>query len=104
MYDRYLSEVTAAGQEPARARVIGGELWVIVADDPGRTFAECAPHLLSWFNAYSRWFAGSETSPWPQLEHTEQIRSLGLATIVTPEDAVTHIQARTADVRSSSSR
>ena len=34
----------------------------------------------------------------PHLENKEQILSLGLATIVTPEDAVTHIKARTADV------
>ena len=90
--------VTAAGKDPARARVIGGDLWLIVSDDPGRTFVECAPHLLYWFNAYARWFAGSDTSPWPHLENKEQILSLGLATIVTPEDAVKHIKARTADV------
>jgi hypothetical protein len=98
MYDMYLSEVKAAGKDPARARVIGGDLWLIVSEDPGRTFAECAPNLLYWFNAYSRWFAGSDTSPWPHLDNKEQILSLGLATIVTPEDAVKHIQARTADV------
>ena len=71
---------------------------MIVSEDPGRTFAEYAPHLLYWFNAYSRWFAGSDTSPWPQLENQGQILSLGLASIVTPEDAVTHLKARTADV------
>jgi alkanesulfonate monooxygenase SsuD/methylene tetrahydromethanopterin reductase-like flavin-dependent oxidoreductase (luciferase family) len=98
MYEMYLSEVKAAGKDPARARVIGGDLWLIVSEDPGRTFAECAPNLLYWFNAYSRWFAGSDTSPWPHLDHKEQILSLGLATIVTPEDAVKHIKARTADV------
>ena len=37
-------------------------------------------------------------SPWPHLENQEQILSLGLATIVTPEEAVKHIKARTADV------
>ena len=94
----YLSELKAAGKDPARARVIGGDLWVIVSEDPGRTFVECAPNLLYWFNAYARWFAGSDTSPWPHLENKEQILSLGLATIVTPEDAVKHIKARIADV------
>ena len=98
MYEMYLSEVKAAGKDPARARVIGGDLWLIVSEDPGRTFVECAPNLLYWFNAYSRWFAGSDTSPWPHLDNKEQILSLGLATIVTPEDAVKHIKARTADV------
>jgi len=94
----YLSEVKAAGKDPARARVIGGDLWLIISEDPDRTFAECAPNLLYWFNAYSRWFEGQRYEPVAPSQYKEQILSLGLATIVTPEDAIKHIKARTAEV------
>ena len=98
VYEMYLAELKAVGKDPARARVMGGDLWLIVSEDPSRTFAEYAPNLLYWFNAYSRWFEGTDTSPWPHLENTEQILSLGLANIVTPEAAVKIIKDRIAEV------
>ena len=98
VYEMYLAELKAVGKDPARARVMGGDLWLIVSEDPSRTFAEYAPNLLYWFNAYSRWFEGTDTSPWPHLENTEQILSLGLANIVMPEAAVKIIKDRIAEV------
>src|SRR5262249_58226480 len=86
MYETYLSEVKAAGKDPARARVIGGDLWLIVSEDPRRTFVECPPNLLYLFNAYSPWFEGSGTGPWPHLDNKEQILCLWLAPIFTPHD------------------
>ncbi len=98
MYEWYLKELQALGKDPAKARVMGGDLWLIVSEDPDRTFNEYAPNLLYWFNAYSRWFEGTDTSPWPHLENKEQMLSLGLATIVTPEAAVKHVKQRTTEV------
>jgi len=98
MYEWYLNALKDVGKDPAKARVMGGDLWLIVSEDPDRTFNEYASNLLYWFNAYSRWFEGTDTSPWPHLENKEQMLSLGLATIVTPEDAIKHIKARTTEL------
>jgi hypothetical protein len=31
---------------------MGGDLSLIVAEDPDRIFAAYAPHLIYWFNSY----------------------------------------------------
>jgi alkanesulfonate monooxygenase SsuD/methylene tetrahydromethanopterin reductase-like flavin-dependent oxidoreductase (luciferase family) len=98
VYEMYLAELRAAGKDPARARVTGGDLWLIVAEDPGHTFATYAPHLLYWFNSYSKWFEGTDTSPWPHLDNAEELISRGLVNVVTPEAAVKLIKERTAEV------
>ncbi|HEX3409373.1 MAG TPA: LLM class flavin-dependent oxidoreductase [Candidatus Binataceae bacterium] len=98
IYEMYLAELRAAGKDPAHARVMGGDMWLIVADDPDRTFATYAPHLLYWFNAYSKWFEGTDTSPWPHLENAEELLSRGLVNVVTAEAAVKLIKSRIAEV------
>jgi hypothetical protein len=44
----YLAELRAAGKDPAQARVMGGDLWLIVAEDPGSDFRNlrAPPDLL----------------------------------------------------------
>jgi hypothetical protein len=98
IYEMYLAELRAAGKDPARARVMGGDMWLIVADDPDRTFATYAPHLLYWFNAYSKWFEGTDTSPWPHLDNAEELLSRGLVNVVTPDAAIKLIKDRIAEV------
>lgn len=98
MYQMYLEELRAAGKDPSRARVMGGDLWLVVAEDPDRTFATYAPHLLYWFNSYSKWFEGTDTSPWPHFADAEALRSSGLVNIVTPEAAIKSISDRVAEV------
>ncbi|HLW70483.1 MAG TPA: LLM class flavin-dependent oxidoreductase [Candidatus Binataceae bacterium] len=98
VYDMYLEELRTAGKDPAHARVMGGELWLIVAEDPDRTFAIYAPHLVYWFNAYARWFEGTDTGPWPHIDNPSQLRELGLVNVLTPEAAVSLIKQRVAEV------
>ncbi|HTT77467.1 MAG TPA: LLM class flavin-dependent oxidoreductase [Candidatus Binataceae bacterium] len=98
IYEMYLAELRAAGKDSTHARVMGGGLWLIVTDDPDRTFAACAPHLLYWFNSYSKWFEGTDTSPWPHFENAEALLASGLANVVTPEAAVNLIKERIAEV------
>ena len=98
IYEMYLAELSAAGKDPARARVMGGDMWLIVADDPDRTFATYAPHLLYWFNAYSKWFEGTDTSPWPHLDNAEDLLSKGLVNVVTPDAAIKLTKDRIAEV------
>ncbi|HZP46879.1 MAG TPA: LLM class flavin-dependent oxidoreductase [Candidatus Binataceae bacterium] len=98
MYDKYLAELRALGKDPAQARVMGGDLWLVVSTDPERTFNLYAPRLIYWFNAYARWFEGSGTGLWPMIKDAEHLRSLGLVNFLTPDDAVAHIRRRVAEV------
>ena len=52
----------------------------------------------SWFNSYSKWFEGTDTSPWPRLDNAEELLSKGLVNVVTPDAAVKLIKDRTAEV------
>jgi alkanesulfonate monooxygenase SsuD/methylene tetrahydromethanopterin reductase-like flavin-dependent oxidoreductase (luciferase family) len=98
MYELYLAELRAAGKGTASSRIMGGDLWLIVADDPDRTFAAYKSHLMYWFNSYSKWFEGTDTSPWPPINNPEELRSRHLVNVVTPAAAVTLIRERISEV------
>jgi len=86
------------GKNPASARVMGGDLWLVVSEDPDRTFATYAPHLLYWFNSYAKWFEGTDTSPWPHFNDAAELKSSGLVNVITPDAAVTLLKERLAEV------
>src|ERR1700719_4542195 len=98
IYEMYLQELRAVGKNPASARVMGGDLWLVVSEDPDRTFATFAPHLLYWFNSYAKWFEGTDTSPWPLINDAAELKSRGLVNVITPDAAVTLIKGRLAEV------
>jgi alkanesulfonate monooxygenase SsuD/methylene tetrahydromethanopterin reductase-like flavin-dependent oxidoreductase (luciferase family) len=98
IYEMYLQELRAVGKNPADARVMGGDLWLVVSEDPDRTFATYAPHLLYWFNSYAKWFEGTDTSPWPFINDPAELKSRGLVNVITPDAAVTLIKGRLAEV------
>jgi alkanesulfonate monooxygenase SsuD/methylene tetrahydromethanopterin reductase-like flavin-dependent oxidoreductase (luciferase family) len=98
MYEMYLNELRAADKDASKARVMGGDLWLVVATDPDRIFAQYAPHLIYWFNAYARWFEGTDTSPWPMIKDAAHLRSLGLVNMLTPADAAARIKKQIAEV------
>src|SRR5581483_883850 len=45
VYRMYCDELRAAGKDATRARVAGGHFWLVVANDPDKTWAEMAPHI-----------------------------------------------------------
>jgi len=98
VYEMYLQELRAVGKNPASARVMGGNLWLVVSEDPDRTFATYAPHLLYWFNSYAKWFEGTDTSPWPHFNDAAELKSSGLVNVITPDAAVTLLKERLAEV------
>jgi alkanesulfonate monooxygenase SsuD/methylene tetrahydromethanopterin reductase-like flavin-dependent oxidoreductase (luciferase family) len=98
MYEMYCAELRKAGKNPANARVMGGDLWLIVSEDPDRTFVAYAPHLMYWFNSYSKWFEGTDTQPWPPIKDAGELRSRHLVNVATPAAATAAIKQRIAEV------
>ena len=98
MYEMYLGELRAAGKKPEAARLMGGDLWLIVSEDPDRTFATYAPHLMYWFNSYAKWFEGTDTRPWPHIKEAEELRSRHLVNVATPEAVTAALNQRVSEV------
>ncbi len=98
MVDMYREELRKAGKDPSTARMTGGLPWMVVSNDPERTFNLFAPGVMYWYNSYAKWFEGTDTNVWPHLDSVEDLKRLKLMTVVTPEEAVTMIKAVQAEV------
>lgn len=98
IYEMYLEELRAADKDATRARVMGGDLWTVVAEDPDRTFAAYAPHLLYWFNSYAKWFEGADTGLWSHMDDPAELKKQKLVNFLTPEAAIRLIEERVAAV------
>jgi alkanesulfonate monooxygenase SsuD/methylene tetrahydromethanopterin reductase-like flavin-dependent oxidoreductase (luciferase family) len=98
MYEMYRTQLREAGKDPNAARMMGGDLWLIVSEDPDRTFATYASHLMYWFNSYSKWFEGTDAQPWPPINTAEELRSRHLVNVLTPDAATAMIRQRIAEV------
>lgn len=98
LYKMYLEELRAAGKDPARARVAGGLFWLVVSNDPDKTWHEIAPHVMFQINVYAEWLrkAGQEMfAPMPDLA---ALKASGILVVATPDDAVKLIRDYVAKV------
>jgi alkanesulfonate monooxygenase SsuD/methylene tetrahydromethanopterin reductase-like flavin-dependent oxidoreductase (luciferase family) len=68
----------------------GGPMWVFVTEDPERSWAELAPHVLHDANAYAAWAAAAApgTSPFEPAIDVAELRASGLFAVVTPDECV----------------
>jgi alkanesulfonate monooxygenase SsuD/methylene tetrahydromethanopterin reductase-like flavin-dependent oxidoreductase (luciferase family) len=98
MWDMYREELQKLGKDPSKARTTGGVPWLVVSNDPERTFALYAPGVMYWYNSYAKWFEGTDTNVWPRLESVEDLKRLNMLTVVTPADAVKMIEGLIAEV------
>ena len=98
LYKMYLEELRAAGKDPARARVAGGLFWLVVSNDPDKTWHEIAPHVMFQINVYAEWLrkAGQELfAPMPDLA---ALKASGILIVATPDQAVKLIRDYVAKV------
>lgn len=62
--------------------------WAMVSEDPDRTWAEIAPHILYQREAYARWFGAAGMQVFPRVpESAEEIREGNPDIVVTPDRA-----------------
>ena len=101
MVDMYREELRKLGKDPATARVSGslhGVSWLVVSSDPERDFNLWAPGVMYWYNAYAKWFEGTDSKFWRHLDSVDELKRRNLITVVTPEEAVKRIKAAIAEV------
>ena len=99
IYDIYLQELRAAGKDLSTARLRCIEARTMAfSNDPERTFALLAPHVMYYINVYAKWFEGTDTHGWKAVNSVEELRSTGALMVMTPEQAVTYLKDLTAQV------
>jgi alkanesulfonate monooxygenase SsuD/methylene tetrahydromethanopterin reductase-like flavin-dependent oxidoreductase (luciferase family) len=97
-WDMYREELQKVGKDPSKARTTGGNPWMVVSNDPERTFDLYAPGVMYWYNSYAKWFEGTDTNVWPHLESIDDLKRLNMLTVITPDEAVKQIKALVAEV------
>ena len=94
----YRAELRAAGKDPEQARIAGGHFWMIVSEDPEKSWRELGPHILYQLNLYSEWLEKAGQQLFPRMPDVEAVKASGVASILTPTDAVRAIENYLANV------
>jgi probable F420-dependent oxidoreductase len=89
IYETARTEMTALGKDPDQLRVIDGSLWLVVSEDPDKTWHELGTNLLHVFQDYAPGLekAGmGKLMPYPK--DVNDLKSMQFVRILTPGDAV----------------
>ncbi|HVN88565.1 MAG TPA: LLM class flavin-dependent oxidoreductase [Candidatus Binataceae bacterium] len=92
VYKMYLDELRAAGKKPEDARVAGGFFWLVVSEDPDKTWSEMAPHVQFQINVYADWLKKAGQNMFEPMPNLEALKASGIFQVMTPEAAVKAIR------------
>jgi alkanesulfonate monooxygenase SsuD/methylene tetrahydromethanopterin reductase-like flavin-dependent oxidoreductase (luciferase family) len=93
VYDRYVAELKKANRPTENLRFASGFWFLVVSNDPEKTFAEAAEHVIYQVNNYSAWLEAGGLQPLaPHLNDREALRQSGLLQVVDPETAIRMIR------------
>ena len=100
VYDRYVAELKKANRPTGNIRFASGHWFLIVSDDPERTFAEAADQIVYQANNYSARLSAAGLSPLSSddLRNHEQLRLSGLLKVVDPDTAISMIRGLASNV------
>lgn len=97
LYEYYEAECARAGRPAPEPFPKHGPAFVHVTEDPERTLARLAPHLVHASTMYARWAgerAGARVNGyWKELGDIESIKADPRMWILTPEEAVQRLRA-----------
>ena len=68
------------------------DMWLLVSEDPEKTFEEVAPHAYYQINKYAEWSVDLDYS-FPQMDF-ETFKQSGILKVLTPEDAIVHVRSK----------
>jgi probable F420-dependent oxidoreductase len=93
VYDRYVAELKKANRATDNIRFASGFWFLIVSNDPEKTFREAADQIIYQANNYSAWLSAAGLNPLSShLSDREQLRQSGLLQVVDPETAISLIR------------
>jgi hypothetical protein len=93
VYDRYLAELQKQGKTMDNIRFAGGFQWLIVSNDPEKTWNEAADHIIYQADNYMAWSERAGQTPNPvYLRDREGLRKSGQFRVVDSETAIKMIR------------
>jgi len=93
VYDRYVAELKKENRPTDDIRLASGFWFLLVSNDPEKTFSEAADHIIYQANNYSAWLSAAGLSPLSEhLRDREQLRQSGLLKVVDPDTAIAMIR------------
>jgi alkanesulfonate monooxygenase SsuD/methylene tetrahydromethanopterin reductase-like flavin-dependent oxidoreductase (luciferase family) len=93
VYERYVAELKKENRPTDNLRFASGFWCLIVSDDPAKTFAEAAEHMIYQLNNYSEWLSAAGLQPLaPYLRDHEALRQSRLLQVVDPDTAINMIR------------
>lgn len=88
VYDRYVSALAKEGKATDNVRFAGGMNWLIVSNDPEKTWTEVVDHVFYQAKNYLEWAEkAGQRSPMTLRNH-DDLRQSGYLKVVEPEAAV----------------
>ena len=89
VYDGYIAGLKKESRPTDNLRFASGYPFLIVSDNPEKTFAEAADHVTYQVNNYSVWLSAAGLQPLaPHLNDREDLRKSGLLQVVEPDAAI----------------
>jgi alkanesulfonate monooxygenase SsuD/methylene tetrahydromethanopterin reductase-like flavin-dependent oxidoreductase (luciferase family) len=99
VYDQYVAELKKLNRPTDNIRFASAVWCLIVSNDPDKTFAEAADHVIYQANNYSKWLSAAGLAPLSEpLGAREQLRKSGLLQVVDPDGAIKVIRELTGNV------
>ncbi len=93
VFDQYVAELKKLNRPTDNIRFASAVWCLLVSNDPEKTFAEAADHIIYQANNYSTWLSAAGLSPLSeQLKDREDLRKSGLLQVLTPDAAVKMIR------------
>jgi alkanesulfonate monooxygenase SsuD/methylene tetrahydromethanopterin reductase-like flavin-dependent oxidoreductase (luciferase family) len=94
VYDAYVAELNNQGKPTDNVMFAGGIRWLICSNDPDKTFAEAADHIIYQSNNYTAWAekAGQNRNPVYIRDHAH-LRETGTFKVADPDTCVKLIRA-----------
>jgi alkanesulfonate monooxygenase SsuD/methylene tetrahydromethanopterin reductase-like flavin-dependent oxidoreductase (luciferase family) len=89
LVDAYVAECRRLGKGDGIVMWPGGPMWVFVAHDPERAWAQIGPHAVHETNAYGAWSANAPgANPWRPVADVDEVRAGAMYAVVTPAECV----------------
>lgn len=66
----------------------GGHFWLIVSNDPDKTFKQVAPYIIYQLQMYNVWLNEAGQTPFPTVTNEHELKESGMLQILSPAHAV----------------
>ena len=89
VYHEELQRLGKTGQ----GKLAGGHFWLIVSNEPDKTFDRVAPHIIYQLEMYNVWLKAAGQQAFPAASNKEELKASGMISVVTPTQAIDEIAA-----------